>query len=77
MNRIIQMFGGSDFTLMVLHTIGAASQGTLNSLVYGMTPVVQNSFRSLVNDCMDKVGLRATRTTSVRELDDFDDIGRR
>lgn len=40
-NRILQVFFPPMFWLSVVHTIGASSQGTLNSLVYGLTPAVQ------------------------------------
>eukprot|EP00470_Lotharella_oceanica_P013337 CAMPEP_0170182584 /NCGR_PEP_ID=MMETSP0040_2-20121228/28293_1 /TAXON_ID=641309 /ORGANISM="Lotharella oceanica, Strain CCMP622" /LENGTH=341 /DNA_ID=CAMNT_0010428051 /DNA_START=181 /DNA_END=1204 /DNA_ORIENTATION=- len=40
-SRIQQIFGPPVYGLVILHTIGMSSQGTLNALVYGLTPSVK------------------------------------
>jgi len=47
-HRIVQIFGPQPFWLSVLHTIGASSQGTLNCIVYGLTPSVRSAFLTLI-----------------------------
>jgi len=41
-SRIQQLFGPPVYGLVILHTIGMSSQGTLNAIVYGLTPSVKN-----------------------------------
>mmetsp|Transcript_33832 Transcript_33832/g.57345 ORF Transcript_33832/g.57345 Transcript_33832/m.57345 type:complete len:233 (+) Transcript_33832:611-1309(+) len=40
-SRIQQIFGPPVYELVIVHTIGMSSQGTLNAIVYGFTPSVR------------------------------------
>eukprot|EP00954_Amorphochlora_amoebiformis_P017894 1322288-Amorphochlora_amoeboformis.AAC.1 len=51
--------------LVVLHTIGMSSQGTLNALVYGLTPAVK---KVLCND-----GRKVLEAPSVEDVNRGDD----
>jgi len=69
-NRIVQIFGPQPFWLSVLHTIGAGSQGTLNCIVYGLTPSVRSAFVTLIYPicarvCGSKMALRLLPAGSV------------
>eukprot|EP00467_Chlorarachnion_reptans_P019472 CAMPEP_0114517478 /NCGR_PEP_ID=MMETSP0109-20121206/17915_1 /TAXON_ID=29199 /ORGANISM="Chlorarachnion reptans, Strain CCCM449" /LENGTH=365 /DNA_ID=CAMNT_0001698001 /DNA_START=9 /DNA_END=1106 /DNA_ORIENTATION=+ len=50
-SRIQQIFGPPVYGLVILHTIGMSSQGTLNAIVYGLTPSVRKTvFGSTVTE---------------------------
>lgn len=71
-NRIVQVSGASVFWLTVLHTMGASSQGTLNAVVYGLTPQVRAAFRTVLDDLRGAVGAPAAKLDQPSELEEFE-----
>lgn len=72
-SRIQQIFGSPVFALVLLHLLGASSQGIFNAIVYGFTPSVREAFHVLLVStglfpCLDS----APRKES--QLDEFENL---